>query len=668
MLLISILSLLLSNAVTIRRDISILFNRIAIIALTYSILHSTISLFLINKGIGLHGGLLNITNITQIFDIFIFFISILILQLTSFFPRKVWVPEHSSLTQLLFNNFVFYRTKIINKMGEHLRIIEYPLILLFIISGAIFLISTSDLISIFLAIELQSYGLYLLSTIYRNSELSTTGGLMYFLLGGLSSCFILLGSSLLYANSGTTNLDGLYAITSISDNLDFWYKPYYINFSLLIFSIGFLFKVSAAPFHFWSPRRELGKFSVVGSKLSNSGKPLEFQVPNYNWKVISGWVNNSCKVISLKASEKNEGNCGSKSVIRKNIIVKEQRVNGSWCGKRVLLGKFSQKGLNLFTLNLPNPSLISSFRLYSSLPDSSLNPWFITGFSDAEVCFTLSVSKRKENKIGWRIFYTFQITLHDKYRNMLELIQNYFGVGSITKHRTNSVHFRVESLEDLNKILDHFNKYPLMTKKWADFQLFKQALYLVKNKEHLTLEGVRKIVAIKASMNLGLSNELKAAFPDISPKKRPEVLLCKIKEPNWLSGFATGEGCFFISISKSSSTKSGFNVKLEFNLTQHNRDSVLLENIKEFFESGNIYKKGSSLVYKVTVFSELWNNIVPFFKTYPILGSKNLDFIYWMKAIEIIKNKEHLTEKGLDKIRSLKLGLNTGRVLDTTKI
>jgi len=98
-----------------------------------------------------------------------------------------------------------------------MKIIEYPLILLFIISGAIFLMSTNDLISIFLSIELQSYGLYLLSTIYRNSELSTTGGLIYFLLGGLSSCFILLGTALLYANSGTTNLEGIYIINSISD-------------------------------------------------------------------------------------------------------------------------------------------------------------------------------------------------------------------------------------------------------------------------------------------------------------------------------------------------------------------------------------------------------------------------------------------------------------------
>jgi len=102
-------------------------------------------------------------------------------------------------------------------MGEQFKIIEYPLILLFIITGAAFLVSSSDLVSIFLSIELQSYGLYLLSTLYRNSELATRGGLTYFLLGGLSSCFILLGTSLLYANSGTTNLDGLYVITSLSD-------------------------------------------------------------------------------------------------------------------------------------------------------------------------------------------------------------------------------------------------------------------------------------------------------------------------------------------------------------------------------------------------------------------------------------------------------------------
>jgi len=219
MLIYSILFILLSNAVTFRRDKSILYSRVAIIALLYSSLLAFNSLYLtyLDTGIGLYGGLFHATGITQTFHVFIFLISATILQLTAFYPRRVLILEKSSLYSLLFYNIAYYRTNIINKMGEQFKIIEYPLIILFIITGAVFLVSTSDLVSIFLSIELQSYGLYLLSTLYRNSELATSGGLTYFLLGGLSSCFILLGTSLLYANSGTTNLDGIYVITSLSD-------------------------------------------------------------------------------------------------------------------------------------------------------------------------------------------------------------------------------------------------------------------------------------------------------------------------------------------------------------------------------------------------------------------------------------------------------------------
>lgn len=85
----SLVYLLFSNSVTLRRDLSILFNRIVIVSLQYSIILHILSLFMCNKGISLHGGLLHITNITQIFQMFIFVISIFILQLTSFFPRKV---------------------------------------------------------------------------------------------------------------------------------------------------------------------------------------------------------------------------------------------------------------------------------------------------------------------------------------------------------------------------------------------------------------------------------------------------------------------------------------------------------------------------------------------------------------------------------------------------
>ena len=90
MLLLFTLFLLISNAVSLRRDMAILYNRIAIIALLYAILQSLVNFSILsNGGIGLHGGLFHVTTITEVFHIFLYFISILILILTSFYPRKV---------------------------------------------------------------------------------------------------------------------------------------------------------------------------------------------------------------------------------------------------------------------------------------------------------------------------------------------------------------------------------------------------------------------------------------------------------------------------------------------------------------------------------------------------------------------------------------------------
>ena len=70
----------------------------------------------------------------------------------------------------------------------------------------------------------------------------------------------------------------------------------------------------------------------------------------------------------------------------------------------------------------------------------------------------------------------------------------------------------------------------------------------MEQKEHLTEAGLAKIVARKASMNLGLSDELKAAFPDTIPVPKPKVEDQEIKDPYRLAGFTTGEGCFSIKI------------------------------------------------------------------------------------------------------------------------
>jgi len=113
--------------------------------------------------------------------------------------------------------------------------------------------------------------------------------------------------------------------------------------------------------------------------------------------------------------------------------------------------------------------------------------------------------------------------LHARDKALLKEIQNYFQVGNIFLNSREGVSFRIQSPKDLAKIVALLDLYPLKTQKFSDYVLFKEALNLILNKQHLTLSGLHKIVAIKAKMNLGLSESLQAAFPDVLPMSRPLV-------------------------------------------------------------------------------------------------------------------------------------------------
>jgi hypothetical protein len=123
---------------------------------------------------------------------------------------------------------------------------------------------------------------------------------------------------------------------------------------------------------------------------------------------------------------------------------------------------------------------------------------------------------------------------------VLELIQKFFGVGDIAKNDEDSVYYRVTSLKDITEVLiPHFDKYSLITQKLADYLLFKEAVLIMSRKEHLTVGGFQAIVNIRASINRGLSEEFKVAFPKAIPVKRPVVVNKVILDPQWLAGFTT---------------------------------------------------------------------------------------------------------------------------------
>ena len=247
-------------------------------------------------------------------------------------------------------------------------------------------------------------------------------------------------------------------------------------------------------------------------KLSNSGNALKLLVPSCIQKDTNGWNNSSCKVISLKIiiytlkspadlipepktkqtnksvskiinnlqKETSIGNLGSKLVVLKPKITikKEQRIDGSWrddkihhiCLRFILMGFEKNYRNRIFSKQIN----IQTSRLYSSKvlkqcvlcrhDNLEMNPWFLTGFTDAEGCFTIGVVKNKKYKVGWTVKLRFQLGVNEKDKFLLLQSKNFFGVGNIYVSES-AVQFIVQSVNDLAVIIKHFDKFSLITKK-----------------------------------------------------------------------------------------------------------------------------------------------------------------------------------------------------------
>lgn len=126
----------------------------------------------------------------------------------------------------------------------------------------------------------------------------------------------------------------------------------------------------------------------------------------------------------------------------------------------------------------------------------------------------------------------FSIHLHKKDEELLNLIQLYFGRGNIYKGGKDSLVFKIVDIKQIiNTVISHFDKFPLQTQKKADFELFKRIVEIMHLKEHLQSNGLQKIVNLKASLNFGISEDLKAIFPKIDPVPRPLVEYSELPHP-----------------------------------------------------------------------------------------------------------------------------------------
>lgn len=340
---------------------------------------------------------------------------------------------------------------------------------------------------------------------------------------------------------------------------------------------------------------------------------------------------------------------------------------GSLLGDCSCLKTRSRMSLMQYSTKINNPEVSTCL-----VNKSNINPKWVSGFADGESSFIVSIIRSNQRSIGWSVKPLFAIELHGKDIGLLKQIQEFFGLfcrrqntgNIIISSRNGHAIYSIKSAKIIySTLLPHFIKYPLNTQKSADFMLFKTIVELINTKEHLTINGLSKIVSLRASLNKGLSDELAESFSSIKPVVRPNVFLPDIPlDMNWLSGFINGEGSFYVNIPQDT-TKLGFSVKLNFSIAQHIRDKNLFQLIKQTLGCGHVYEdiKYSRVDFRVTNFREITNILIPFFEKYPIRAVKFKDYEDFVSIAKFIENKEHLTLEGLEKIKHIKSGMNIRR-------
>nr|UOL49979.1 hypothetical protein [Ganoderma lingzhi] len=249
---------------------------------------------------------------------------------------------------------------------------------------------------------------------------------------------------------------------------------------------------------------------------------------------------------------------------------------------------------------------------------------------------------------------------------MLELVKSFFGnIGNISKHKSdNTLRYTVGGVSNCKIIQTHFLNYPLLTYKLVYFHLWSIVLETMGKGEHLSSYGLLKIVGIKAQFKMGLSKLLLASFPSYTPTIRPDF------DPNlssmnisWLCGFMSADGHFGLRIRKHSKLTLGFNFEPVISISQDGISLITLEYIAKILGMGKVIKDSpnrTTYMYYLASLKNI-NHFINKIEVTDIIGQKALDFADFCKGIEIINSKGHLTQEGLNELKTLSSQMNAKR-------
>src|SRR3972149_9546392 len=128
---------------------------------------------------------------------------------------------------------------------------------------------------------------------------------------------------------------------------------------------------------------------------------------------------------------------------------------------------------------------------------------YLSGYVDGEGCFCVSISKSNRHKFGWEIRPSFSVSQNSDRAQVIEMLQQYFGCGTIRPDRSDkTLKYEVRSVDELvERIIPHFEETPLLSRKQHDFELFAEICLMIYRGEHQEKEGFKRILELAFDMN-----------------------------------------------------------------------------------------------------------------------------------------------------------------------
>ena len=143
-----------------------------------------------------------------------------------------------------------------------------------------------------------------------------------------------------------------------------------------------------------------------------------------------------------------------------------------------------------------------------------LSPDWVVGFVDGEGCFHVSVNRHPETA-GYQVLPEFVVVQHQRDVQILHALKRFFRGGVVRVNHGERWCFRARKLETLEQVCSFFQRHPLKTKKQIDFVKFRKVVALVGSREHLTAEGLKKVIGLAKTMSLADSQRFEDVLADL---------------------------------------------------------------------------------------------------------------------------------------------------------